>query len=115
MPSQIVVLTGKGMMQSAVMRAPAIGGYATRRLIGHELDGTPRFSEGTIQIETLWRFKGRQAPVILLCELDGSIDDAFTRSRLYVAATRATYHLEVLLPRTSTLTSALRAAAGQAA
>lgn len=113
LPSQIVVLTGKGMMQSAVMQAPSIGGHATRRLVGHEADGTPRFSAGTLQVETLWRFKGRQAPVILLCELDGSLEDAFTRSRLYVAATRATYHLEVLLPRASSLTPVLHSAVGR--
>lgn len=111
-PEQIVILTGRGAQKSTVMQAGVIGGHATRRLSGYAADGTAQFTEGSLRVESLWRFKGQQAPAILVCELDGDITDETTRRRIYVAATRATAHLEFLLPNTSALTAPFRKAAG---
>jgi AAA domain/UvrD-like helicase C-terminal domain len=108
----IAVLTGRGIQASDIMKATHIGGHPTRRFIGHAEDGTTLFSPGELRVETLFRFKGQQAPVILVCELDGEFHTAFFRRRLYVAATRATSRLEFLLPRNSTLLATLRVAAG---
>ena len=114
LPEQIVILTGRGMQSSAIMQASEIGGHGVRRLAGHTSDGIALFTEGPLRVETLWRFKGQQAPAILVCELGGSITDVNTQRRVYVAATRATARLEFLLPKTSPLMSPLRAAAAKA-
>jgi AAA domain/UvrD-like helicase C-terminal domain len=110
---QIVILTGHGIAASAVIKADRIGGHPTRRPVGYTPEGDTLFSDGALRVETLWRFKGNQAQAVLVCELDGDLKNNFVRNRLYVAATRATAHLEWFLPRTSALAQELRRAAGQ--
>lgn len=112
-PGQIVVLTGRGLQGSVAMKAESLAGHPTRRLAGYDADGGARFTEGALRVETLWRFKGQQAPAVVLCELDGDPADADLQRRLYVAATRATQRLEILLPKASALLATVRRAAAQ--
>jgi len=112
--AQIVVLTGKGQAASEVMGAERIGRFPVRRFVGFTADGSARYTAGDLRIETLWRFKGQQAPAVLVCELDGDLADQSTVRRLYCAATRASMHLEILVARGSALLSPLHPAAGQA-
>jgi ATP-dependent exoDNAse (exonuclease V) beta subunit len=42
------------------------------------------------------RSKGLEAPVVVLCELDGRVGEAELASLLYVGATRARVHLVVV-------------------
>jgi hypothetical protein len=65
---QIVVLTGRGRGSSEVIRAERIGGHPVRRFTGFTPDGVALYSEGDLQVETLWRFKGQQASALILCE-----------------------------------------------
>jgi AAA domain len=113
-PDQIVVLTGRGQTGSVVMQAEMLGPYVTRRAAGFTPDGTARYTAGELRVETLWRFKGQQAPAILLCEFDGDLADQATIRRLYCAATRATAHLEIFVPKGSALLPQLHQAAGRA-
>jgi hypothetical protein len=111
---QIVVVTGRGRGSSEVFRAERIGGHPARRFTGFTPDGVALYSEGDLQVETLWRFKGQQASALILCEFDGDLADSATARKLYCAATRATMHLEILVPRGSPLLAPLQTAAGQA-
>ena len=108
---QIVVLTGRGLHSSVAMKAGRIAGHATRRLAGYGAEGRAQFTEGTLRVETLRRFKGQQAPAVVVCELDGELTDPEFQRRLYVVATRATQRLEFLLPRASALLGPMRRAA----
>jgi hypothetical protein len=113
-PAQIVVLTGRGLERSAVVKADRIGRHATRRPDGYTAPGRARYTEGELRVETLMRFKGQQAPAVIVCELDGDPADPAVQRRLYVAATRATARLEFLLPRGSPLLAPMRRAVGLA-
>jgi AAA domain len=111
---QIVILSGRGFKNSIVARAETIGGHGTRRPAGYTPDGETLFTPGRLRVESLWRFKGNQAAAVLVCELDGDLEHHGTRDKIYVAATRATMHLEWFLPKTSPLAAELRRAAAQA-
>ncbi len=111
---EIVVLTGHGQSSSAVFPLDRLGAHAPRRFTGFTAEGVAQFSGGDVPVETLWRFKGQQAPAVILCEFDGDLGQPATVRKLYSAATRATRRLEILLPRGSALLAPLRRAAGQA-
>jgi hypothetical protein len=113
-PDQIVVVTGRGRASSEVLRADRIGGRSVRRFTGFTPDGVALYSEGELQVETLWRFKGQQTSALILCEFDGDLKDPATARKLYCAATRATMRLEILVARGSSLLPPLRTAAGRA-
>jgi hypothetical protein len=67
-----------------------MGAHATRRFTGeYARDGDPRWSNGDLLIESVYRFKGQSAPAVVLTEFDfGELDDA-ARRKLFVALTRA--------------------------
>jgi hypothetical protein len=113
-PDQIVVLTGRGQQMSGVLREASLGGCRTRRFNGFSENFTARYTDGDLSVETLWRFKGQQSPVVLICELDGELAKTETVRQLYCAATRATTHLEFFVPRRSRLLAPLQRAASQA-
>jgi hypothetical protein len=113
-PDEIVVLTGHGQVTSLVFQKDRLGTHTTRRFRGFTPDGAAQYSDGEIQVETLWRFKGQQAAALILCEFDGDLGEATTARKLYCAATRATRRLEVLVPRGCAMLAPLRHAAGQA-
>jgi hypothetical protein len=111
----IVILTGRGLQHSRVMAAAAIGPHGTCILRGYDADGQAQFTPGSLRVETIWRFKGQQAPAVILCELDGDLTTDTFQRLVYVATTRATAHLEILAVKVSGMLPALRAAAGRSA
>jgi hypothetical protein len=106
-PDQIVILTGKGRETSKMMQLSLLGSYKLRRQIGFSPSGEAILSPGDVRVETLWRFKGQQAPVVLLCEIDGDLAVESFRRQFYCAVTRPTYRLEIVVPAKGDLYSAL--------
>jgi ATP-dependent exoDNAse (exonuclease V) beta subunit len=49
-----------------------------------------------VRVATIHRYKGLEAPVVVLCELDGRVGEDELASLLYVGATRARAHLVVV-------------------
>jgi hypothetical protein len=96
------------------MKMQRVGGLAARRAIGFTADGAVVHSAGDLRVETIWRFKGQQAPAVVVCELDGDLASDAMQRLLYCAATRATAHLEFLVVPGSALSAPLQRAAGQA-
>ena len=113
-PDQIVILSGRGQSSSAAMKMQRVGGLAARRAIGFTADGGVVHSPCDLRVETIWRFKGQQAPAVVVCELDGDPTSDSTQRLLYCAATRATAHLEFLVAPGSALNTPLQRASGQA-
>ena len=49
-----------------------------------------------VRIASIFRYKGLESPVVVLCEIDGRVDAAELAPLLYVGATRARSHLVVV-------------------
>ena len=49
-----------------------------------------------VRVATIFRYKGLEAPVVVLCEIDGRVGEADLAPLLYVGATRARAHLVVV-------------------
>jgi hypothetical protein len=106
-PDQIVILTGRGREASKMMQLSTIGPHQLRRQIGFSPAGEAILSPGDVRVETLWRFKGQEAPVVLLCEIDGDLSTESFRRQFYCAVTRPTYRLEIFVPGKGDFYSAL--------
>ncbi|TQV64695.1 MAG: AAA family ATPase [Halothiobacillaceae bacterium] len=95
---RIVVLGYAGRERSRLLQCARIAGLTPRRFLGeYDADGQPLWSEGSLMVETLHRFKGQAAPVVILCEVDFDKLDPLTRHRLFVGMTRAQWRLEIVL------------------
>jgi hypothetical protein len=103
--SQIVVLTGVSMEHSVTWRQRRFKGDLVLwngsvgddgRSLGLSADEVPDQPSGTIQCETIHRFKGLERAVVVLVELRP--DDQRLTRLLYVGATRAKHHLVVIAP-----------------
>jgi superfamily I DNA and RNA helicase len=59
--------------------------------------GNALWSEGELLVETIYRFKGQSAPVVVLCEIDFKELSSKELRKLFVGFTRAQLRLECLL------------------
>lgn len=96
-PEHIAVLTLHGRSRSALLQQTALAGQPLRRFTGYTADGTPRYTAGTLLAETVHRFKGQAAPVVVLTEMDFAAIDARIARLLFVAFTRAQWQLHCVL------------------
>lgn len=85
-PEDIVVLTGRRASESRALRVP-------QPVAGCLLSADEQ--PGAIQVRSIQSFKGLEAPVVILTELDGHPPQR-ARRLYYVGASRATGHLVVL-------------------
>jgi len=95
----IVVLTLRGSGESIFSSRERVGAYTLRRFTqGYDLFGNQLMTPGKVLFESVRRFKGQQAPAIVLVDIDPMPDkgEAFKRL-LYSGMTRATVRLELLL------------------
>lgn len=94
---QIVVLTGRGQSSSKVFGKNSAGSHRLSHYKGtYDATGHTEFTEGDVLVETIRRFKGQQAPAVILVEFDLDSLEDLDRRLLYCAVTRATQRLEVL-------------------
>lgn len=94
-PEQVVVLNWHGAAGHApVLQCDTLAGHRVRRWLGRfDAATNPVFSEGPLRAETVHRFKGQSAPVIVLTGLDFKELTEPLRRRLFVAMTRAQHKL----------------------
>jgi hypothetical protein len=94
----IAVVCGRGRERSILLNRAGIGPYATRRFTGeYDRNGEPRWSQGELLVESVYRYKGRSAPAIVVAEFDFTELDESTRHPLFVALTRAQMAVELVL------------------
>ena len=87
-PDRIVVLSAHGKRRSIVWKQRTFGNL---RLVEHPKPPGP----GEVAFSSLHRFKGLEADVILLCEVDPD-QATFTDKHMYVGCSRAKHVLFVL-------------------
>lgn len=93
----IAVISWRGLATSLVMQQEWIGSRKTRRFTGQYTDdGEPIFTDGTLAVETLRRFKGQAADCIVLTEVDFEEWNDDVRRCLFVGMTRARMKLELV-------------------
>jgi hypothetical protein len=95
---QISVITFAGRERSEVLARDKLAGLTVNRFTGgYDAAGNTVWTGGELLVETLYRFKGQSAPVVVLCEVDfDALSDKELR-KLFVGFTRAQFRLECVL------------------
>lgn len=69
--TDIAFLSCRGQQKSALLQRDELAGQALRRFTGRfDAAGNALWTEGSLLAETVLRFKGQSAPVVVLCEVD---------------------------------------------
>jgi hypothetical protein len=94
----IAVLSFRGREHSRLLALDALGGHAVRRFTGRfDAAGNPQWTDGMLLAESIYRFKGQSAPLVIVCEIDFETVDAAARRKLFVAMTRAQTGLHLVM------------------
>jgi superfamily I DNA and RNA helicase len=97
--SDIVILSMRGLAGATFARQKRIGAFTLSRPTGeYDLLGNQLFENGQLRFDTVYRFKGQQAPAIILTDVDPNQERLDHAERLlFTAMTRATVRLEIVL------------------
>ncbi len=95
----IVILTCKGLDKSELYGLDQIAGVAIRKFtLEYDADHKPIYTDGRILFDSVHRFKGGQAPCVILVDVDPPdwrVESG--RPVLFCGMTRATVRLEMLV------------------
>lgn len=96
-PDQIAVVSWQGLRSSALHDTRELAGLQIKTFTGkYDPAGNALYTDGQLELETVFRFKGRSMEAIVFTEIDFDVLDAETSRRLYVGMTRARAHLELV-------------------
>ena len=97
-PDHIVLLSAKGRQSSALLPCATLAGLTLKLFTGDfDATGQARWTEGELLVDTIARFKGQAAPVVILTELDFDQLSDYTRRLLFTGMTRAQWRLECVM------------------
>jgi len=113
-PEDIVLVTMRGHANSPLSDRDRLGNFTIRSFTGkYDGNGNQLMTEGEFYFDSIGRFKGQQAPAVILCDVDPDPKRAEDLSRLYCGMTRATVRLELLANRAHPLYETLREASAR--
>jgi superfamily I DNA and RNA helicase len=95
-PSQVVLVTYRGLEKSKVMSMDYAGGKKIKRPV-RLADGSWTLSDGDLRVETVNRLKGQSAPVVVFCEIDFNELSKVNARKLFVGMTRGQLRVELVL------------------
>jgi len=96
----IVVLSFRGREGSLLTPLDHLGPHRLRSFTGaYDLFGNPRYRDGDVLADSIYRFKGQSAPCVIFTEIDFDAFDERAARKLFVGATRATMKLIVVASR----------------
>ena len=97
----IVVLTLRGAQSSVFSDMDKVGGLDLRHFTGeYESDGNQLWTEGRLTFEGVRRFKGQEAPAVILVDVDPNSEHLeLAEKLLFCGMTRATVRLDLLVKR----------------
>jgi superfamily I DNA/RNA helicase len=95
----IVIITLRGSEESVFSARRKVGASALRQFTReYDLFGNQSLTRGKLLFESVRRFKGQQAPAVILVDIDPAPDRVdFAQKLLYCGMTRATVRLELLV------------------
>ena len=113
-PEDIVILSMKGIRHACLADRSRVGNHTLRHFSGeYDLLGNQVYTPGQILLESIYRFKGQQAPAIIAVDIESGGDDEDHLQRLlYTMFSRATVRLDVLVKSGDPLETRLVDAAG---
>jgi len=93
-PEQIAILTVHARDKSPFAAVESVGGHRLRSHAGYSKDGHERTTAGKLTFDSIHRYKGQQAPAVILVDVDfADWREERARNVLYTAMTRAGMHL----------------------
>lgn len=96
--SQIAVLSTRGLSHSALRSHITLAGYSVRRFIGEfDESGQPRWTDGQLLVDSVYRFKGQSATTVILTEVDFNALGSHERALLFVGMTRGLMSVSLVL------------------
>tara|TARA_R110002096_G_scaffold64920_1_gene158003 strand:- start:2043 stop:3707 length:1665 start_codon:yes stop_codon:yes gene_type:complete len=98
-PEDIAIVSCHGTRSTALANTVQIGKHKVRKFTGkYDAGNNQIYTDGDLTFDTIFRFKGQQAPAVILVDLDETIKkDEWARGILYCAMTRATVRLELVV------------------
>jgi len=95
----IAILSLRGLSAATLAREKRVGNYTLSRPTGeYDLLGNQVFEPGQLRFDTVYRFKGQQAPAVIVTDIDPEPEKRERAERLlFSAMTRATVRLDLLV------------------
>ena len=101
-PNQMALLSAKGLSSSKVLKKESLGGLTLKRPTEiFDENGDMVFTDGVLFADTVRRFKGLQSPCVIVTELEFDELNDSVRALLYLAMTRASVRLELVMSEES--------------
>ena len=96
-----MVLTCRGAANSVFSTCEKVGKVRLRRFTGnYDLFGNQLSTDGQLAFDSVYRFKGQEAPAVILADVDPNAEQLDRALRLlYCGMTRAAVRLEILVNR----------------
>jgi Holliday junction resolvase-like predicted endonuclease len=95
---QVVVLCWEGSDTVKALAQKPLAGQVVKHFTGqYTPEGDPLWAEGELLVESLRRFKGQSAPVVVLYKVDFDTLTDTDRRKLFVGLTRAQLRVDVVL------------------
>ena len=106
---QIALISFNGKERSKLLALDTIGKWKLRKSLGSfDQNGNALWSDGELFAETVYRFKGQSAPVVVLCEVDFEELTERELRKLFVGFTRAQYRVVCLMTKAAEASLAKR-------
>jgi hypothetical protein len=107
----IVILTLKGLRSSVFSHRDRVGNFTLRRFRDeYDLFGNQVLTPGQLAFDSVRRFKGQQAPAVILVDVETDPEDPTRTDRLlYTGMTRATVRLDLVVGASDPLAARLPA------
>jgi len=100
-PSDIAIISVRGMGSTSLDALMQVGKWKVRKFSGdYDANDQQVYTDGDINFDSIYRYKGEQAPVVILVDLDERLDhNDWNTGVLYCAMTRATVRLELVVQK----------------
>jgi len=105
---EIVIITLKGVNNSVFSDKERLGKWSLKQYIGYEGD-QQKFSDGNLYFESIGRYKGQQAPAVILVDVDPK-DNDHSKKLLFTAMTRATVRLDIIVKNSNKIRKSMQKA-----
>ena len=111
--ADIVILSIRGIGSTGLSDRDRVGNFTLKKFTGeYDLLGNQCFTTGQIRLDSVYRFKGQQAPAVIVIDVESGGRDADRTNRLlYTAFSRAQVRLDVIAKSGDPLTDRLIPAA----
>ncbi|MES9819362.1 MAG: NERD domain-containing protein [Candidatus Thiodiazotropha sp.] len=95
----MVIVTCRGARNSVFSDIEKVGGIRLRRFTGdYDSQGNQVLTDGQLTFDSIYRFKGQEAPAVILVDVDPQNDRIDREERLlYCGMTRATVRLDMVV------------------